>query len=75
MSDIFTPSNEPLNDPGGNWCPDCGLPRGVCECETMTTIRFEPFWPDTPDFYGWEWEDWLEDYDYTEGDVGQDGEI
>lgn len=19
-----------------NWCPDCGLPRGVCDCETRT---------------------------------------
>lgn len=22
-----------LIDPGANWCPDCGLPRGVCDCE------------------------------------------
>lgn len=21
-----------LLDPGANWCPDCGLPRGVCDC-------------------------------------------
>lgn len=22
-----------LLDPGANWCPDCGLPRGVCDCD------------------------------------------
>lgn len=25
-------TEQPL-DPGANWCPDCGLPRGVCDCE------------------------------------------
>jgi hypothetical protein len=25
-------TDQPL-DPGANWCPDCGLPRGVCDCE------------------------------------------
>lgn len=24
-------TDQPL-DPGANWCPDCGLPRGVCDC-------------------------------------------
>lgn len=29
---IFSPSNEPLYDPGANWCPDCGEIRVVCTC-------------------------------------------
>jgi hypothetical protein len=28
-------TDQPL-DPGANWCPDCGLPRGVCDCEERT---------------------------------------
>lgn len=24
--------------PDANWCPDCGLPRGVCECGEMCPI-------------------------------------
>jgi len=27
-----------LLDPGANWCPDCGLPRGVCLCEASPVI-------------------------------------
>lgn len=27
-----------LLDPGANWCPDCGLPRGVCDCEESNTM-------------------------------------
>jgi hypothetical protein len=26
-----------LINPDANWCPDCGLPRGVCHCEEMRT--------------------------------------
>jgi hypothetical protein len=22
-------------DPGANWCPDCGEPRGVCRCDEL----------------------------------------
>lgn len=60
---------DPTFDPGGNWCPDCGLPRGVCNCEDLKPGA-------TSNWLWWDDEDdWLEDYDYTEGDIGQDGEI
>ena len=31
--------NDPTFDPGANWCPDCGLPRGVCTCNDQTTDK------------------------------------
>ena len=56
-----------------NWCPDCGLPRGVCTCEEVFEANefLEDFYADwfEPDEDDWE------AYDYTEGDIGQDGEI
>ncbi|MBL8162445.1 MAG: hypothetical protein JNJ61_10705 [Anaerolineae bacterium] len=30
-----------LLDPGANWCPDCGLPRGVCDCEFQDKTAIE----------------------------------
>jgi len=37
-------SDQPL-DPGANWCPDCGLPRGVCDCDERRAVDEdnEPF--------------------------------
>lgn len=29
----LTPTYPVKNDGFGNWCPDCGLPRGICDCE------------------------------------------
>ena len=30
-----------LLDPGANWCPDCGLPRGVCDCEEIPECQHD----------------------------------
>ncbi len=78
--------NIPLLDPYANWCPDCGEPRGVCCCEDVNTKPMPDYWelmeledeldgrvyePDDPEDFGYD----FSDYDYTEGDIGQDGEI
>jgi len=56
-----------LLDPGANWCPDCGEMYGICQCDDWGLFDSDPF--DYGD------DDWLDEYDYTEGDIGQDGEI
>ena len=35
MTDLPFDSRD-LLDPGANWCPDCGLPRGVCVCASQS---------------------------------------
>jgi hypothetical protein len=66
------------NDPGANWCPDCGLPRGVCDCDNhkrFATDEFDDWGLFDVDPFDYGDDDELDDYDYTEGDIGQDGEI
>lgn len=29
------------NDGFGNWCPDCGEPRGVCRCAELPYVDYE----------------------------------
>lgn len=33
--------------PDTNWCPDCGLPREICDCEE-NRIAYEMFYDDEP---------------------------
>lgn len=49
-----------LIDPSGNWCPDCGLPRGVCTCD-----------PEQPFIGHW---DWWEDEDDLDDEWDADDE-
>lgn len=61
-----------------NWCPECGLPRGVCDCDNyrrFATDEFDDWGLFDGDPFDYGDDDWLDDYDYTEGDIGQDGEI
>lgn len=40
-----------LLDPGANWCPVCGEPRGVCQCTDEDYSNFfdvEDDWLDEP---------------------------
>ena len=59
-----------LIDPGANWCPDCGLPRGVCDCDKRRLYNsnddFDD-WGDTPDTAPLCWTcggrmEWTDDY-------------
>ena len=45
MTDLPPISRDDLIDPGANWCPDCGLPRGVCDCDERRAVDEdnEPF--------------------------------
>lgn len=39
------------NDGFGNWCPDCGLPRGVCDCDDWNRWADEQLYADEPRTY------------------------
>lgn len=43
-----------------------------CDHPCLAYFKHKAWWVDCDSYDD---DDWLEDYDYTEGDVGQDGEI
>lgn len=67
-------TNQP--DGFGNWCPECGERRDLCQCGFPPRVGI---WDFESEIYDYDWSDdddnWLDDYDYTEGDIGQDGII
>lgn len=58
----------------GNWCPECGERRDLCQCGIHSPGSIWDFESEVYEF-DWSADDWIEDYDYTEGDIGQDGII
>lgn len=38
-----------FNYPDQNWCPDCGLPINLCDCEE-NRIAYEMLYGDEPDY-------------------------